>query len=191
MWPSIHAQDLSTGFFDFEWLSGVLVIAIVGAVIALIEVHLNRRHNRLSVKPILVFQRLNDETVGLIRHRLGNKGMGPAIITKRQMLLDGTPIDWPDSHTKERALLATLGLTKPCKYHFTDLRIGNTGSPGDTTDVLYLKTRCTRAQRDAAHQENVAALDRLNIKLTYVSIYGDAWTVEMADGDSFAPDDSA
>lgn len=191
MRPSVHAQDLSTGFFDFEWLSAVLIIAIVGAVIALIEVHLNRRHNRLSVKPILVFSRGDDETAGVIRHTLSNKGMGPAVITKRQMLLDDTPIDWPALQTEDRALLERLQLTKPNKYHFNKLYVGTAISPGDTTDVLFLATQCTGAELDEAHQQNVAALKRLNIKLTYASIYGETWTVEMAGAHSFGSNDSA
>lgn len=191
MQPSIQAQDLSTGFFDFDWLSAALVIAIVGAVIALIEVHLNRRHNRLSVKPILVFYRGNDETEGAIRHTLSNKGMGPAVITKRQLLLDGAPIDWPVTHTEDRELLERLGLTKPNKYHFNKLRIGTAISERDTTDVFYLATQCSIPERNEAHEQNVAALKRLNIKLTYASIYGETWTVEMADAYSFGTNDSA
>jgi hypothetical protein len=67
------------------------VIAVVSLAVSVYEVRATRRHNRISVRPFLELR------VGLSQGRtaglqLINAGLGPAVITRTVLTLDGQPL---------------------------------------------------------------------------------------------------
>ncbi|SEG23984.1 hypothetical protein SAMN04489712_10438 [Thermomonospora echinospora] len=69
-----------------------VVIALGSLAVSVTETRMTRQHNRHSVRPILQLRRtklLNDVPAGL---RVVNCGLGPAIITKTLVRLDGNPV---------------------------------------------------------------------------------------------------
>ena len=67
------------------------VIAVVSLAISVYEARATRRHNRISVRPFLELR------VGLSQGRtaglqLINAGLGPAVITRTVLTLDGQPL---------------------------------------------------------------------------------------------------
>ena len=98
---------------------------------------------------------------------------------QREYFLDNTAVDYPFSPEDSHAFLTALGLHFPCIYEFTNLPVGIVISPNEKLDVAYLETQSSGPEKAEAHKLNVAALDRINIKLTYESVYGEQWTIEM------------
>jgi hypothetical protein len=67
------------------------IVAVLSLAISVYEARANRRHNRISVRPFLEFR------IGLPQGRIGglqliNVGLGPAVITRAVLTLDGEPL---------------------------------------------------------------------------------------------------
>lgn len=67
------------------------IIAVASLAVSIYEGRATRRHNRLSVRPFLRLATTfrTGDTAGLL---LTNAGLGPAVITKTLLWLDGTLI---------------------------------------------------------------------------------------------------
>lgn len=68
-----------------------LFIAILALAISLWQGFEERRHNRLTVKPLLNFETISHNQTKSIR--LSNNGLGPAVIKGFYVYLDGQKID--------------------------------------------------------------------------------------------------
>ena len=68
-----------------------LFIAILALAISLWQGFEERRHNRLTVKPLLSFETISHNQTKSIR--LSNNGLGPAIIKGFYVYLDGQKVD--------------------------------------------------------------------------------------------------
>lgn len=74
------------------------VAAVCAGIVTLCEIHATRKHNRLSVKPFLT-----DHTYTVYTNNgatesfeLTNNGLGPALIKKFEVIMDGVPLQYKD-----------------------------------------------------------------------------------------------
>ncbi|GGS17005.1 hypothetical protein AB0E75_18675 [Streptomyces griseoviridis] len=88
-------------------MSAETVIAVAATVIALgslwvswSQTRATRLHNRQSVRPLLRFRRIRqDDLVGL---KIVNAGLGPAVVTRSTVSLDGVVVGAWDREVKPR-----------------------------------------------------------------------------------------
>lgn len=146
-----------------------LFIAILVLVTTIVQVYLLKKHNYLSVKPILRFDRSINESKGLIRLDLKNLGCGPAIINKFHYYLDNKIIKnlSPDTlrnfFANHKITLGEFGggmlygddpLSKGEYFNLLDIQLeGNLFSSLNKTDWFDL-------------------MSNIKFEITYSSIYG-------------------
>jgi len=167
-----------------EWISQhwEAIVGISSAVIALASLfisfwsaHLTRKHNQLSVMPRLDSHAVHDQSLGSHKYFLQNKGIGPAIIRKVDVVLDARKINesLEDSiHIIVRELvpriennsLITGGIGK-----------GSVLAPGDEICLLgFVTEEKTRDSYDRV-MEN---FPRANVEIEYESFYGKVFKLE-------------
>lgn len=172
------------------------------------QLHLSRTHNRLSVKPKLLFKTRGpllehidfDEEIYI---RIANNGIGPAIITNIQLFYsrDGTTFveleDWPD-------FFEEFGI----QYPFLNYQgLGHHSlKDGDVEDLLWIDRkaleRCRNRLRKFAKKEFssssvkgdkaqidktlqhglkkiVEAMGSIKLLVSYESIYGESDQIEL------------
>lgn len=153
---------------------GATVIAIVALVYSIREANESRRHNRLSVKPVLIFETEVAQDDSIERIHLKNLGTGPAIIKSFTILIDDKPLKklgndrWGD-------VIEILNTTEiPFKYYWYD--------PGDVVGINEKNTLLTVTEEayEKSPQKQLMAdtLRRVGIIIEYVSIYDEVFTVK-------------
>ncbi|MGP2436846.1 hypothetical protein [Streptomyces sp. JW3] len=148
-------------------MSAETVIAVAATVIALgslwvswAQTRATRLHNRQSVRPLLRIRRIRqDDLVGL---KLVNAGLGPAVVTRSVVFLDGVPAgEW---NREVKAVLFTPGRW-PRTY---SLRAGSVVLAGQ--EVFLVRLDGPGPDR---LQEFWSLIDRrLVIEVEYESLYG-------------------
>ncbi|HFD31441.1 MAG TPA: hypothetical protein ENJ28_01830 [Gammaproteobacteria bacterium] len=91
------------GWSDITGLSSV-VIAVCALALTIWQGKQIQKHNRLSVKPHLATWSHSDEDEGVYLVELINNGLGPAVITKFTLSLDGRPIEGQGTEPIEKLL---------------------------------------------------------------------------------------
>ncbi|QBK04731.1 hypothetical protein DW355_08055 [Hylemonella gracilis] len=122
-------------------------IAIAAAIIAACaffatvwQAHLAHTHNRLSVRPLLVWARertVNDTGTEVI-FMLRNCGVGPAIITERVFLVDEKPFLPPTDTKDEVEAFVRSVLGSKCAWHLRAQGLPGLGSafPAGDSQVI-------------------------------------------------------
>lgn len=72
-------QDEKVGYSDYLPFASI-VIALVALYVSFRVFVVNRRHNKLSLKPLLIFRADTSHSKGKARFYILNKGLGPCII---------------------------------------------------------------------------------------------------------------
>ena len=132
-----------------------LATAVCALVATIWQGVVARKHNRLSVKPVLTLYR--EESDGKIY--IKNNGTGPALIREYELYKDGRLIEEGDVQSSIPLLARAASLTT-----------GVALAPGDTIDLIE-----SRTYMDGTH---VPPLEALRIRILYTSIYGETWTLE-------------
>ena len=114
-----------------------------------------RKHNRLSVKPVLTLYR--EESDGKIYVK--NNGTGPALIRDYEIYKDDKLIAEQEIRTALPLLLRSASLTN-----------GVALAPGDTIDLIE-----SRTYADLTH---IPPLEALRFRIRYASIYDETWVLE-------------
>jgi hypothetical protein len=148
----------------------IAVLALVGSLFEAAE---TRRHNRLSVKPVLSFETevAQDDTVQTIR--LKNLGTGPAIIKSFSVYANDKPVQKlgndPWGSVIESLNLADIAF----KYFWY--------SPGDVIGINEEKSVLTIKEEDYEKSDNkqvwAKAISRINVIIEYASIYDEGFVV--------------
>ncbi|MBU2514552.1 hypothetical protein KJ966_24770 [bacterium] len=152
------------------------VIALVAVVVSIWQGIETRKHNRLSVKPILDLVYVNkyepEKTYPGIY--LENYGVGPAIIKEVIVKLDGKPyyksgnvfyFDFIGGYLRKDLIGDTKVLA-------TSIGINMTLPKGEK---LSLVTFMTKDQTPGVEKELVRLLNGLAIYITYQSVYGETF----------------
>lgn len=142
------------------------VIAVASLVVSVSEARAARKHNRLSVQPLLGLTTRfpAGSTAGL---RLSNSGLGPAKIIDTKLILDGARFgDWSRSSVDE--LRDELSV----RPHTTTLG----GQPSLDTDYeqFLLSVDSYDPSQHAEFRELIE--HRLGIEIQYNSLYGERFT---------------
>lgn len=74
---------------------GGLIVAVCAVFVSTLSLHLQRRHNRLSVRPKLHFARGHTKTAAPYRWHLNNSGVGPAIIKQFEVTINQDKLVFP------------------------------------------------------------------------------------------------
>jgi hypothetical protein len=149
-------------------------IAIASAVIALFAFALTlwqgfivRKHNQLSVKPVLDFRWVNNHKKGILC-QLVNLGVGPAFLNKITYFVDDK-----EFHIKEKSdyksLFQMLDLNQQLhQIGITHLQMGAAVSIGQSLDLLDF---CDSSVLKDDYELIVTKLRRLSIQVEYKCIY--------------------
>ena len=155
------------------WSIAATFIAACALIATVWQAHLTRKHNRLSVRPILVWERsriVRNDGIELI-YSVRNHGVGPAIIRDRFFLLKGNRFSTEDAHGDEILELSQALLKDKIQYFLLQH-----GLPGTKTTIpqngehviarVYFPS-ITSLQLEATLGE----LDEVTFCLNYASLY--------------------
>ena len=134
---------------------GSLATAVCALVATIWQAAISRKHNRLSVRPVLTLYRQENDGVITVR----NNGSGPAIIQSYQLYSGG----------KQVALDAMDGVL-PTMSDLPELTPGVAIAVGESINLVKSVTLL-----DGSH---VKPLDDLKFRIVYQSIYGEERVLE-------------
>ncbi len=140
-----------------------IIIALAVAITTIWQGFLTRKHNRLSVKPILRIDRnitLDDN----FNIKLLNNGVGPAIIKSVKYFVDNTEIVGDQISTQ---VLHKLGLFD--SYEHFEISSGETLSSGEQRSLFKL---LKKLEVDALI-DIMTTFKRCSIEIKYESIYNE------------------
>jgi len=147
-----------------------IVIAVLAFVVAAYQVIVGRKHNRLSVRPSLVFYRNIVKLQPRVQIVLRNAGIGPAFTKNFRVTLDGspvrvtTPLEWWRVATK-------LGIPVDESIGIVIDRQGAI-SPNEELTLLAIST-------PEKPEVALKAVERLDIHVDYESAYGEKGYVRL------------
>ena len=133
--------------------------------------HVQRQQVRATVWPILEYDTNNEPR---IEFALANKGVGPALIKRVIVRVDGEPVQtWFEALTK---------LVGPAKHKFLQSTMtGHVLSAGETINVLVPYdedgTALTQAKGGALWDKLNKDRGRVSIEICYCSTLGDCWVL--------------
>ena len=149
-----------------------VVIALVALIVAVWQAHAMRIHNRLSVKPHLVFDRISDTGSLEAKIVLSNNGVGPAIIKDFSVQFDGSIVQLSGPGIWE-GIMAGLGI-EYTRYRSQEIEAGSAMKIGDKINILGVVLTGGQST-DFVHE----ALCRINVFIKYESIYGEDFEIEL------------
>ena len=171
-------------FFSLPWpFFATTIVAVLAvwmahrqATSANEQLEETRKHNRLSVKPLLKLQFVSlgppIEEVGL---NLQNKGVGPAVITEVRFWKDYMPMDTPPNPAGWLAIVRELGIDCESCAGWTPGK-ENVMAPGDLQQMYAIKGFIREKDKGNVGEIMQAAslsLMRIGVTVTYESMYGE------------------
>ncbi len=150
----------------------VVVATFVGVCalcVSAYTAHVQRQQVRAMVWPILEYQSNNEPVISLT---LANKGVGPAIIRRVKVKIDGQPVsDWYG------ALQKLLG---PGKHYYSSSTMNSRVlSPGETISILVPygsdSRPLTPASSDPLGPQADKARNRVAVEICFSSTLGECW----------------
>jgi hypothetical protein len=158
--------------WDFIGNNAANIIALTAAAVVATQAWLTREHNRLSVRPHLqthIDTQTNfQESVFYYSVELRNNGLGPAIVKKWSVFLDGVE---QQLQTREEVDTFIKGLIS----NFLSLKTRFFGPDevmraNDSQTILALKLPLMST---AGHKDFEKQLNRLGLVVEYTSMYGE------------------
>ena len=151
--------------------AATIVVAALAGLVIFWQGHLTRRHFRLSVKPYLFFDTLAFREEGESGLLLTNGGLGPAITSSFSLWVDGERVGGSEKEgggwgEAKNRLRISFG------YNAHWLRQDQIVKPGESFFIISLPVGGSRDQLE----ELDAAIRRLEINVTYKSMYGEKFT---------------
>lgn len=154
-----------------------VLIAVCAFFLSIWQMFLSRKHDRLSAMPHLLISFHTKETPPRFGIYLENAGIGPAIIKSFEVFLDGHNQE-PFEHTAWLAIVDLLELDGEVTGMTIDP--GEYFQVGKSCVLLSFKSKNSKLTLRQMRQ----TLQRLQIKIKYASIFGDAQTAEFEVPDS-------
>ncbi|MFC1651236.1 hypothetical protein ACFL2X_06665 [Candidatus Latescibacterota bacterium] len=151
----------------------VAVIAILALVVTLQQLKVQRKHNRLSVRPNLVFNSMTQYDSPQITIEISNKGLGPAIIKEVTYFVDDKQYD-----TTMRDVYKWKDILKKVDINVVRVIEQNlyreSVSAGESIQIVIAYTA-------GSQQVKIEAINRINIFVRYESIYKESFEVSFYD----------
>lgn len=153
-----------------DWIAVcATIVAAVSLFVAAQQTSLTRRHNRLSVKPVLSMYRMEFKNKP-IEYLLINRGLGPAIIKEFIVLLDDRLVD-RNSGNLVYDLVDKLDIPRECVAGHL-LCKNEPLSPGCEVSIMQFKGT---ENNEELHSRLVGILPRVKFRITYASIYEESF----------------
>lgn len=161
---------------DFLRTNAALVVSALALFLTINSARATRKHNRLTVQPRLsTFTKTNEYPAGgstVHEITLSNSGLGPAVIKKYEVLLDGNPIEAEQPNDIFVVLAQALAAPfVPSLCSFGLLR----------KDYVMAKDEVLKAATITILNATPAQLEelkRVHLRVTYESAYGDSFTYD-------------
>lgn len=152
-----------------------LVLSICAIFLTVYQAVLTRRHNRLSVRPHLVWDiaKIWNKSSVEARFSLHNKGIGPAIIKDRYFLLDERRFDGDVSDEVHSLAHSLIGTSFSFHLHRHGLPgIGTALTAGSEFLVAHVVFAGTNLPNEKQLNE---IMERAQFKAAYESLYQEAF----------------
>jgi len=141
-------------------------IAVLALFLSIWHLSVQRKHNKLSVKPLLTFEELTANTERGFGVFVRNDGIGPAIIKEFKIYVDNIQIISDYKHLwKEAAKKLSIDYNFVMFHTFEPKTSINTGL---RLPVFTIEQKVNKEQT-ALFKKSIS---RLNIEILYESIYG-------------------
>jgi hypothetical protein len=182
----MSAGERRPSMFDFIEKNASILVAVASTLISLCALGLSaylgyatRRHNRLSLTPSLTTylerEPISGADTAKFAWHLTNGGLGPAIISSYELLVDGKPVDTSSDSACLRAANALFGHT-PTSFHFLNLKSGYLMRKDESRVVLsaVLSTKSMKPP-DKLDDYNFLGemLAKVKVSVKYKSLYGE------------------
>ncbi len=148
-----------------------VVIAVAAVAVGIWQSLAARKHNRLSVRPLLVTEVNCDTTLRGFGVWIANKGVGPATVTDFRVLVDGKD-ETASPPNRWRQALITLDLNYPFVQHFS-LQTGTAISPGERLPLITAEQNQIDEQMRLHMKQR---LPRIGCVVAYKSVYEEPFT---------------
>lgn len=151
-----------------------ILISTGTLLVFLYQTNLVRKQQYMSVLPYLEFQNHSvfSDDYKLV---LKNKGIGPALITSRNILINGKTFDL-DIGTY---LSENLKLEDSVNFNISNIRKGNLISEKEGVDLIELKAHANESGLEKLY--GLIYNDSLEFVVEYESVYGERWQVSSKD----------
>jgi len=167
--------------YEFIISVSAIFIALLALSVTIWQGILIRKHNRLSVKPILNIDYNFSAHIGDIGIYLINKGIGPAVIIDYKVFVDDILLECDYTEIWHKAA-PLLRINEPwVTSHF--LEPGEGINAGDKLGILIIKKE---SMDPAKLLKFISSVKRLMIKIEYESIYHEKNNV-MSEGKYIKP----
>jgi len=162
----------------WHWLSEnmTVVFAICAMAITIWQGYLTRRHSRLSVKPHLTIDYTYSNHDFSLEYRLSNNGLGPAIITKYEMIIDEKVVPTDNFNEAKQELWHLFNGTMPNFASQLKIRHINNGEALEAGKDLVLLdfSRLKGIEPDLFNYDLIATkMAQIKFKVQYESFYGE------------------
>jgi len=143
-------------------------IAVCALIVSIWQGSATRRHNKLSVKPYINIRVSISKHADFMGIQIENNGIGPAVIRKCIVFVDGKPTQIDSFGSWEKVGKAAGIFDK--KISFRTFPEGTVLKEGQALDLIsYPKQNWTDKGRTIVEK----ALSRIRVKIEYDSLYGD------------------
>ena len=150
------------------------IIAITAVAVAVWQGVLTRRHNKLSVRPILNFKIGSSKALDFVGIRLVNDGFGPAIVESINLFI-GNEFVGKSKYDVWVTILRKLNISKS-PFLFNSISEKHPISSGQSLNLIYLDSaRIT--EQDIQHFKLLKKM--LKVSVNYKSIYEEPFFLEM------------
>ena len=144
------------------------IISLIALGFGIYQSHLTRKHNKLSVRPILAISKLSQYDKGL-NYTLLNNGLGPAIIKKFGVLIDEKVVDEGDNIIF--SALEKLGVPSDDVGYFT-LENGEAYNVGEQLILLGFVDKDSKPDK---YSNLNKVMPRFKFYIEYECIYGESF----------------
>jgi len=166
------------GFFTCTWSwldeNVAAVIATCAMAATVWQGYLARKHNKLSVKPLLDVRRVCSHNTGEFSYTLCNHGLGPAIITSLSLKINN--VEYSKVTTEALASVLSLhfeqSITHPEKLYFSRYKHLSSSPIKSGSSIPILKISIADIEEgDFNPILIIDDLDKISFSVSYKSIY--------------------
>lgn len=164
----------ASAIFMKNLLDPALIVAVCALALTIYQAYLTRRHNRLSVRPLLDRAMQKDRKAeGItISFFVRNSGAGPAVIKQRSVYLDKAAFGDMDNECVEKVLQQCFG--DPSRFEIRSTSFPGIGTallPGQQIRLAEIHFPSTIWCNN--EQEIMRRFDRIGYLIRYESLYNE------------------
>ena len=164
---------------DWQVIIGIssVVIAICAIVVSIRHGVQTRRHNKLSYKPHLTTWMDSDKDKAFYSVELINNGLGPALIEKFTIKVDGEVMPGKQTEPIEKAMELLLPGLNYEKFYKAFLGKGSSMAAKDKHTIVAIQF----SQPYPNHELVEEVFNRADIEIAYKSFYGEPFLLSTED----------